>query len=113
MPKPMISKPIGSAPESFAKYWNHAFSTKATAGTTIDLDAAFEGIIDGAVTANGEIDLASGGRVVITANGDVESTIGTIAVNSASLKMLDGAIMLAKTGDMESYVALRKAGRVR
>jgi len=79
----------------------------AKAGGTIRLTAAGEGVIDGLVETPGTINIATGGRTLFTALGDVHSTAGLVDINSASLKMLNGAVIradadrvvIATTGD--------------
>ena len=72
-------------------------AASSTAGS-ITLTAGFEGVIDGAVTAPGQISLAAGGRFVVSALGQLHSTTGMIDVRAGSLKMLDGATMTADLG---------------
>jgi hypothetical protein len=78
----------------------HAFVIKeATSDTgSVTLTAALEGVIDGDVTAPGRISLSSGLRMVISANGAVESFADTVEVSGASLKMINGATMIAGIG---------------
>ncbi|GGD47721.1 leukotoxin LktA family filamentous adhesin [Sinisalibacter lacisalsi] len=72
----------------------------AKAGSIIRLTAAGEGVIDGLVKAPGDITIATGGRTLFTALGDVHSTAGLVDINSASLKMLNGAKILANAGQV-------------
>ncbi len=72
-------------------------SVTSTAGG-ITLTAGFEGIIDGSVSALGQIDLAAGGRWVVSGQAAIHSTTGMIEVSAASLKMIDGATMTADIG---------------
>jgi hypothetical protein len=67
-------------------------------GISVALTAGSEGVIDGSVSAPGDITLVAGGRFVVTSDGDVQSTVGDIAINANSLKMLDGAILTADAG---------------
>ena len=78
----------------------HAFVIKqATSDTgSISLTAALEGVIDGNVTAPGRISLSSGLRMVISGNGAVETLGDMIEVSGASLKMINGATMMAQLG---------------
>jgi hypothetical protein len=72
-------------------------SAKVTgaAGGTINLQAADESTINGLVETAGTINLAPGGRQVITSTGDIHSAAGKINVDAGSLKMLDGSTMRA------------------
>jgi hypothetical protein len=78
----------------------HAFVIKeATSDTgSVALTAALEGVIDGDVNAPGRISLSSGLRMVISGNGAVESFADAIEVSGASLKMINGATMMAQLG---------------
>jgi hypothetical protein len=67
----------------------------ANAGGTIRLTAAGEGVIDGLVETSGTINIATGGRTLFTALGDVHSIAGLVDINSASLKMLNGSVIRA------------------
>ena len=78
----------------------HAFVIKeATSDTgSIALTAALEGVVDGDVTAPGRISLSSGLRMVVSGVGAVESFGDMIDVSGASLKMINGATMMAQLG---------------
>jgi hypothetical protein len=67
-------------------------------GISVALTAGGEGVIDGSVSAPGDIILSGGGRYVITADGDVHSAAGQITMAAGSVKMLDGAILTADAG---------------
>jgi filamentous hemagglutinin family protein len=68
---------------------------KSTAGGTIDLFAADEGIVDGEIETAGNINLTAGGRQLITGNGAVTSGAGAVTIDAASLKMLNGVALTA------------------
>ncbi|WP_170314740.1 leukotoxin LktA family filamentous adhesin [Aquibium carbonis] len=78
----------------------HAFVIRqATSDTgSISLTAALEGVIDGDVTAPGRISLSSGLRMVVSGNGAIETYADMIEVSGASLKMINGATMMAQFG---------------
>jgi hypothetical protein len=65
---------------------------------SISLAASREGVIDGAVTAPGQISLSSGLRMVVSSLGRIETTAGMIDVRGGSLKMINGATMVADIG---------------
>ncbi|PKP69224.1 MAG: hypothetical protein CVT82_11785, partial [Alphaproteobacteria bacterium HGW-Alphaproteobacteria-4] len=72
----------------------------ALAGGTIRLAAAGQSVIDGLVETAGTINLAAGGRQLFTALADVHSVAGLVDINSASLKMLNGATLRADAGQV-------------
>ncbi len=78
----------------------HAFVIKQATSETgsVSLTAALEGVIDGDVAASGRISLSSGLRLVVSSAGAVESFGDMIDVSGASLKMIDGATMMAQLG---------------
>jgi hypothetical protein len=65
---------------------------------SIKLTAALEGVIDGAVTAPGRIDLAAGARLVLSSRGQVHALGDLIDVRAGALKMIDGASLVADIG---------------
>ncbi|MBW6507438.1 MAG: leukotoxin LktA family filamentous adhesin [Rhodobacteraceae bacterium] len=73
----------------------------ALAGGTIRLAAAGQSVIDGLVETAGTINLAAGGRQLFTALADVHSVAGLVDINSASLKMLNGATLRADAGRVQ------------
>jgi hypothetical protein len=75
-------------------------SASSNTGGTIRLGAAGQGVIDGLVETAGTINLATGGRTLFTAIGDVHSVAGLVDINSASLKMLNGAQIRADAGQV-------------
>ncbi|WP_164730655.1 leukotoxin LktA family filamentous adhesin [Pelagibacterium montanilacus] len=75
---------------------------EATSQTgAITLTSGLEGIIDGTVTASGQISIAGGTRFVVSSVGIVQSTTGNIVVDAQSFKMIDGATMTALTGRID------------
>ncbi|QCO54429.1 hypothetical protein EOK75_00465 [Pseudorhodobacter turbinis] len=72
----------------------------ASAGGMINLAAAGQGVIDGLVETTETISIATGGRTLFTALGDVHSVAGLVDINSASLKMLNGAVIRADAGQV-------------
>jgi hypothetical protein len=74
---------------------------EAKAGGTIRLAAAGQGVIDGLVeTTGGTVNIATGGRTLFTALGDVHAVLGLVDINSALLKMLNGAQIRAQVGQV-------------
>jgi hypothetical protein len=78
----------------------HAFVIKEATSETgsVSLTAALEGVIDGEIKAPGRISLSSGLRMVISSAGAVETFGDMIDVSGASLKMINGATMMAQLG---------------
>ncbi len=69
-------------------------------GATIDLVAANDATINGAVTAPGQISVSTGGHEVLGSSGNVTTTTGNVVLQAASLKMLNGSQIDATTGDV-------------
>ncbi len=78
----------------------HRFVIAGATSTTgsVKLTAALEGVIDGAVTAPGRIDLVAGTRLVISSLGQVHSFGNLIDARAGALKMIDGASLVANAG---------------
>ena len=78
----------------------HQFVVSGATSTSgsIKLTAALEGVIDGAVTAPGRIDLAAGTRLVVSSHGQVHTLADLIDVRAGVLKMIDGASLLTSAG---------------
>lgn len=65
---------------------------------SISLTAALDGLIDGAVTAPGQISLSAGERLVLSDRGIVQTSGGMIDVRSGSLIMADGSKLITSLG---------------
>ncbi len=72
----------------------------ADSGATVDLVAANDATINGPVSAPSQISVATGGHEVIGSTGDVTTTAGSVVLQAASLKMLNGAQINATVGDV-------------